>query len=59
MALLFKACPRCKGDLVDGGDQFGQYVSCLQCGFMRDAPQRPIGQLRELALVLPGESHEI
>ena len=28
----FKACPRCKGDLCEGGDIHGEYVSCMQCG---------------------------
>lgn len=27
----FKACPRCKGDLYEGTDIYGTYVSCLQC----------------------------
>jgi hypothetical protein len=34
--LFFKACPRCKGDLFDAKDQYGFYISCLQCGFQRN-----------------------
>ena len=26
-----KACPRCRGDLYEGRDIYGNYVSCLQC----------------------------
>ncbi|MBC8281182.1 MAG: hypothetical protein H8E48_10385 [Chloroflexi bacterium] len=40
---LLKQCPKCSGDLATGDDQYGQYVSCMQCGFCRDvgveAPQ--------------------
>lgn len=28
-----KACPKCGGDLIDGQDNYGAYVSCLQCGY--------------------------
>ena len=27
-----KSCPRCHGDLFQERDQYGRYVSCLQCG---------------------------
>ena len=27
-----KNCPRCHGDLFQERDQYGWYVSCLQCG---------------------------
>ena len=30
--IWFKACPKCHGDLVESGDIYGKYVSCLQCG---------------------------
>ena len=30
--IQFKACPKCHGDLMDGSDQFGSYLSCIQCG---------------------------
>ena len=26
-----KACPNCRGDLYQGQDQFGKFISCLQC----------------------------
>ena len=31
-----KRCPRCSGDLYSDRDQYGDYVSCLQCGLTRD-----------------------
>ena len=32
----FKRCPRCSGDLFEETDQFGIFVTCLQCGFSKD-----------------------
>ena len=34
--IYFKSCPRCHGDLTTGQDAYGSFISCLQCGFMRD-----------------------
>lgn len=34
--ILFKACPRCSGDLKLGSDMYGSYAQCLQCGHMAD-----------------------
>ena len=31
-----KRCPRCSGDLYGDHDQYGAFVSCLQCGMARD-----------------------
>ena len=36
MKILFKACPRCGGDLHNGEDIYGQYNQCLQCGHIAD-----------------------
>ena len=36
--MYFKECPRCRGDLFSGEDIHGGYVSCAQCGYMRDIP---------------------
>lgn len=36
--MYFKECPKCHGDLYTGEDVHGRYVSCFQCGFMRDLP---------------------
>ncbi len=34
--VYLKSCPKCLGDLTLGRDSYGTFVSCLQCGFMRD-----------------------
>ena len=42
--ILFKVCPKCQGDLYLKEDIFGKFLSCLQCGYLRDvelAHQRP------------------
>jgi hypothetical protein len=28
-----KACPRCRGDLREDRDKYGNYATCLQCGY--------------------------
>jgi len=34
-----KACPRCRGDLHEERDFYGQYVACIQCGYVLDSRQ--------------------
>ena len=34
--VYLKSCPKCLGDLTMGQDGYGTFISCLQCGFMRD-----------------------
>ena len=34
--LILKGCPRCKGDLKVDRDHDGTYLSCLQCGYIKD-----------------------
>jgi hypothetical protein len=41
--MLFKACPRCNGDLRETTDLYGRYVSCIQCGHTRDLPDVRFG----------------
>lgn len=36
MTLFLKACPRCKGDVHETNDHFGDVKSCLQCGWSQD-----------------------
>ena len=31
-----KQCPKCNGDLTTDRDQYGEYVSCMQCGLCKD-----------------------
>ena len=32
----FKQCPRCGGDLISERDNYGSFISCLQCGLSKD-----------------------
>ena len=46
-ALVLKGCPKCGGDLSLTRDIHGRYISCLQCGLLKDiedksAPARPV-----------------
>jgi DNA-directed RNA polymerase subunit M/transcription elongation factor TFIIS len=36
--LQLKACPRCAGDMHTSQDLYGNYIECLQCGYMKDLP---------------------
>ena len=36
--MYLKECPKCHGDLLLSEDIHGQYVSCIQCGYLRDLP---------------------
>ena len=36
MAVYYRACPRCRGDLQVNKDVYGEYKECLQCGYMLD-----------------------
>ncbi len=33
-SIIFKACPRCTGDLYLEEDTDGEYLSCLRCGYV-------------------------
>ena len=34
------SCPRCEGFLHSSRDIYGDYMECLQCGFMKDLAKR-------------------
>jgi DNA-directed RNA polymerase subunit M/transcription elongation factor TFIIS len=34
--MILKGCPRCKGDLYIDRDLDGTYISCMQCGYVKD-----------------------
>ena len=34
--VYLKSCPKCLGDLTVAQDGYGTFISCLQCGFMKD-----------------------
>ncbi len=36
---FFKKCPRCHGDLFEDSDRYGKFISCLQCGYLKDVSQ--------------------
>ena len=40
--LLLKTCPKCKGDLLLRSDSAGKFISCIQCGYAKDFPNRPV-----------------
>ena len=33
-SIIFKACPRCIGDLYLEEDTDGEYLSCIRCGYV-------------------------
>ncbi len=37
--IYLKSCPRCIGDLNEGYDLFGHFLSCVQCGYELSDPQ--------------------
>ena len=39
----FKHCPRCTGDLFEDRDQYGQFITCMQCGFTKDVASQDGG----------------
>jgi len=54
--MLFKRCPRCRGDLYVNSDGFGKYVSCLQCGYLKDIPADTTQSTEVPVTVGPGGS---
>ena len=34
--IIFKGCPRCRGDLVLDRDRYGAYLECFQCAYLVD-----------------------
>jgi hypothetical protein len=41
----FKHCPRCSGDLFEDRDQYGPFITCMQCGFAKDVAKTHQGVL--------------
>jgi DNA-directed RNA polymerase subunit M/transcription elongation factor TFIIS len=37
----FKGCPKCHGDLYLSKDMYGKYLTCLQCGYLKDLTAQP------------------
>ena len=34
--MFLKGCPKCSGDMHLNKDLYGQYVTCFQCGYMKN-----------------------
>ena len=41
--IYFKLCPRCRGDIKLEKSQYGEFLSCLQCGYSIAGQVRPGG----------------
>ncbi len=50
MMIKLKACPKCHGDLYLERDQYGRYMSCLQCGYLKELLGELAGELPEVSL---------
>ena len=48
--LNFKSCPRCKGDVSVDRDWYGEYASCLQCGWSKDSASDPFSEALRVKL---------
>ena len=48
-SIYLKQCPRCSGDLATNQDHYGNYLHCLQCGYMADVEQRQSSEHSRLA----------
>lgn len=44
--MMFKACPRCGGDVHMTSDMYGRYAECIQCGHTRDIPEKRLVEAR-------------
>lgn len=40
--IYFKACPKCRGDMLPESDFSGEYRHCLQCGMLEDVAREPV-----------------
>ena len=61
--LKFKACPKCKGDIVLDRDQYGWYEQCIQCGYLRNIEsvvevKQPRGEEKEEEKKVPSRSRK-
>ena len=41
----FKLCPRCSGDLFQEEDQYGSFITCMQCGLNKDVAASEDGMM--------------
>ena len=47
MTILFKACPRCSGEVHVNSDMYGWYLECLQCGYMAEYSDELVAALTQ------------
>ena len=38
---FLKACPRCRGDIYVDRDNYGPFLHCMQCGYIKDLEGSP------------------
>jgi len=50
--MYLRECPKCHGDLNAGEDIHGKYVSCMQCGYLKDVPLEDSHPLAEKTFVI-------
>ena len=39
--IYYKGCTKCGGDMHDSKDAYGSFITCMSCGFLKDAPKDP------------------
>jgi hypothetical protein len=44
---LPRHCPRCRGSMIPERDWYGEYSTCLSCGFVHEAVSAPPIELEE------------
>ena len=60
MMIKLKACPKCHGDLYLERDQYGRYLSCLQCGYMMELLEKlPENRLSKQPPRTPAEAERL
>ena len=49
-----KQCTKCGGDLASNSDQYGPYISCMQCGQYRDIEiMETVSPVKRLGTIQP------
>ena len=51
--VYYKSCPKCRGDMDQRQDLYGDFRECLQCGYTEDVSQRSGDML------VDGTSHQL
>ncbi len=48
MGYWLKQCPRCRGDFKEESDRFGEYVACVQCGYIANEGEEQALRLQQV-----------